>query len=59
MKPLAKSPSQTRNPTESLLNAPAYKSGWLYKRGLFKVHCIDKTESRESISLGYFFLYIE
>jgi RAC serine/threonine-protein kinase len=33
MKPLTKSPSQTRTPTESLLNTPAYKSGWLYKRG--------------------------
>ncbi|CAF0731502.1 unnamed protein product [Rotaria sp. Silwood1] len=33
MQPLAKSSSQPRNPTESLTNAPAYKCGWLYKRG--------------------------
>jgi hypothetical protein len=42
MKPLTKSPSQTRTPTESLLNTPAYKSGWLYKRGLFEIYCIIK-----------------
>ncbi|CAF2893633.1 unnamed protein product [Rotaria sp. Silwood2] len=33
MQPLAKSSSQPRNPTESVTNAPAYKCGWLYKRG--------------------------
>lgn len=34
--PLAKTTSQPRNPTEPLSNAPAHKSGWLYKRGLFE-----------------------
>ena len=35
MQPLTKSSSQPRNPTELLNNTPAYKCGWLNKRGMF------------------------
>jgi hypothetical protein len=47
MKPLAKSSSQPRNPTESLINTPPYKSGWLYKRGMFEDYFIAETSLEE------------
>jgi hypothetical protein len=49
MKPLAKSSSQPRNTTESLINTPAYKSGWLYKRGMFNDYFIIGNYPKELI----------
>jgi len=49
MKPLAKSSSQPRNATESLINTPAYKSGWLYKRGMCDNYFIIGTYPKKLI----------
>ncbi len=43
MQPLAKSSGETSNTTESLTNVPAYKCGWLYKRGKFYDQFFVKT----------------
>lgn len=55
MQPLPKSSSQLRNPMDSLTNTPAYKCGWLNKRGMFNGVFVDtkisflRSESRDIV----------
>jgi hypothetical protein len=49
MKPIARTPSQPRSTIESSINTPAYKAGWLYKRGMFYDYFIIETYPEELI----------
>ncbi len=56
MKPIARTPSQPRSTIESSINTPAYKAGWLYKRGMFYDYFIIETYPEELIQYEQFFV---